>query len=182
MGRFQMTDNELIKLFLPIINTGLQDAGLTNVVVTQSNQPTQQGINIAPTVYFYKIGDHRYGWVDREDKWDGINNVHTEVQIYETTFQISALVLQKPNNTLTYTASDLVNEVAYIMQNESTLQTLSDSNVGILRITDVRNPYFLDDRDNFEASPSFDFILTHKQTRLKNTSHVESIQSVFYPV
>ncbi len=30
-------------------------------------------------------------------------------------------------------------------------------------MTDVRNPYFLDDRRRNEASPSFDAVFTHKQ-------------------
>jgi hypothetical protein len=162
-----MLDNQLIQVFLPIITTGLTNAGFTGVTVKQANQPTQQGINLtAPAIYFYKIGDHRYGHVYREDVWDPISSsmVYTETQQYETTFQISALVLQDPTNINAYTASDLVNTVAQIMQSASTIQTLVSNAIGLLRVMDVRNPYFVDDRDQFEASPSFDFILTHEQT------------------
>lgn len=171
-----MTDNDLIKLFLPIIQNGLIADGYTGVVTKQANQPTQQGVNTGPTVYFYKISDHRYGFLRRDDVWntDLMIMEHTESQQYETTFQISALVLQNPLNTNTYTASDLVNEVAAIMQSDKTRAILSAQNVGILRVTDIANPYFLDDRDQFEASPSFDFVLTHKQTRVTTDPVINS--------
>lgn len=163
-----MQDNQLIQLFLPIINQGLINDGFTQVAVKQANQPTMQGINTGPTIYFYKIGDKRYGFLGRYDKWD-INTsqmIHKEIQVYETTFQVSALVLQDPLTPNQYTSSDLVNEAAAIMQSDYARAIMIKQNVGILRVTDVSNPYFFDDHDQFEASPSFEFTLTHLQTRV----------------
>ena len=163
-----MTDNQLIQIFLPIIKAGLVADGFINVATKQSNQPTQQGINTGPTVYFFKVGNKRYGFLGRADVWDSAHStmVHTEAQYYETTFQIAALVLQFPITPNQYTASDLVNEVASIMQSDNTRAILNNSGIGILRVTNVSNPYFVDDRDQFEASPSFDFVLTHQQNRI----------------
>lgn len=173
-----MRDNDLIRLFLPIIQQGLIDYGFTGVTTKQSNQPTLQGVNTNPTVYFFKVADHRYGFLYRKDDWDADASVmrHTESQQYETTFQVSALVLQNPKNPYGYTASDLVNTVAAIMQSDSTIETLENAGVGILRVIQVQNPYFMDDRDQFEASPSFDFVLTHKQTRVTTTPVIESYE------
>jgi len=173
-----VVDNDLIRLFLPIITAGLTAAGYAGVIVKQSNQPTQQGVPTAPTVFFSKVGDHRYGFLQRSDEWDEDEElmVHTEVQAYETTFQISALALQDPADTSLYTASDLVNEVAAIMQSDATRETLKAGGVYILRVQDVTNPYFVDDGDNFEAMPSFDFILSHKQTRVSAVPVVESTE------
>ena len=161
------TDNSLIQLFLPIINAGLIADSFTDVIVKQSNQPTQQGIPTAPTVYFFKVANKRYGFLGRMDNWDAMTStmVHDERQYFESTFQVSALVLQNPATPNQYTASDLVNEVASIMQSDNTRDILNASGVGILRVTDVINPYFVDDRDNFEASPSFDFVLTYENLR-----------------
>jgi hypothetical protein len=172
-----MRDNDLIRLWLPILQDGLLAAGYERVVVKQANQPTAQGVNTDPTVYFYKVSDHRYGFLRRDDVWnpDTSSMVHTELQQYETTFQISALVRQNPRTPNQYTASDLVNECAAIMQSDSTRQILIQSDVGILRVMDVTNPYFTDDRDQFEASPSFDFVLTHKQTRVSTQPVIESV-------
>jgi E217 gateway protein gp29 len=163
-------DNDLIKAFLPLINSGLIARGFADVVVRQSYQPTQQGADTGPAVYFFKVSDHRYGFPRRDSDWNIINSqmVHTETEIYETTFQISALITQDPSDTNSITASDLVNTVAAIMQSDSTVDSLNAQNIGILRVTAIRNPIFLDDRDRNEASPSFDFTLTHKQINIIN--------------
>ena len=101
------TENSLIELFLPIITEGLITDGFPDVVVQRANQPTQQGIPTAPTVYFYKVGNRRYGFLGRQDVWSSESNtmVHNERQYYETTFRIQALVLQNVK-TPNYTASD----------------------------------------------------------------------------
>lgn len=170
-----MQDNDLIKVFLPIITAGLTADGFEDVVVQQSNQPTQQGINTAATVYFFKMSNKRYGFLGRSNEWDSLNDimVHTETQKVETTFQISALVLQDPNNPDQYTASDLVNEVASIMQSDQTLDILNQNEIGILRITDVSNGYFTDDMDNFEAVPSFNFTLVYYDTRVSEVPIID---------
>ena len=164
-------DNDLIRLFLPIIQAGLVADGFPDVIVKQANQPTQQGVNSSPTVYFFKVSNKRYGFLGRFDVWDsGLGQmVHDEKQYFETTFQISALVRQFPITPNQYTTSDLVNEVASIMQSDTTLATLNNAGVGILRVTDIINPYFTDDRDQFEASPSFDFTLTYQNDRVSNS-------------
>lgn len=176
------TDNQLIQLFLPIINAGLLADGFTNVTVKQSNQPTMQGINTTPTVYFFKVNNKRYGYLGRDDTWNGSQMVHTELQYFETVFQVSALVLQNPKFTSLPTASDLVNEVASIMQSDNTRAILNSSGVGILRISDILNPYFVDDKDNFEASPSFDFTLVYENTRTSTTPIINTFVPNFIAI
>ena len=168
------TDNTLIQLFLPIIKAGLIEDGFTTTIVKQSNQPTQQGIPTAPMVFFTKIYNKRFGFLRREDVWnvDAQDFVHTESQYYETSFEVSALTLQNPSDITIPTASDLVNEVACIMQSSKTLDILNNAGVGILRITDITNPYFVDDRDNFEASPSFDFVLVYLNERTSTSPKI----------
>jgi hypothetical protein len=166
MGETLMTDNQVILLFRSIIIQGLNDFGLTNVVVKQSNQPTQQGINTGPTVYFFKVANRRYGFLGRYSKWFDPVMQHTEIQYIESTFQVGALVLQNPKNLAIPTASDLINAVADIMQSERTCTILNDNHIGILRVTEIRNPYFVDDRDQFEAVPSFDFTLVYENGRV----------------
>jgi hypothetical protein len=86
-----------------------------------------------------------------------------QLQQYESAFQISGLSTQNPADPNQLTASDIVNLAASIMQSRTTVATLEAQGVGVLKITEVRNPYFSDDRQRYEASPSFDFSLTHKQ-------------------
>lgn len=166
-----MYDNELITLVISTIIAQEATAIIPTwkdgdpMPIAQAFQPTQQGVNTEPTAYMYKIGDHRYGWRGMSDVWDTVNSimVHTEVQYYETTFQISVLSTQDPANPIQFTASDLANKIAYILQSQKTVETFQAAGVGIERVTDVRNPYFSDDRNRNEACPSFDFVLTHKQ-------------------
>lgn len=179
-----MGDNDLIRLFRPIIIDGLTSLGYTEVPVLQANQPTQQGVVSSPAVYFYKVVDKRYGFLGREDKWDeDLSQMgHTESQWYETTFQISAYVQIDVNSLTQYTASDLVNSVAAIMQSDRTRAILMQEDVGILRVMEVRNPYFIDDKDQFEASPSFDFVLTHQQILKTVTPVVETVELDIYRI
>lgn len=159
-----MTDNDLIKLILTILNAGFAAQGLT-VTVRQSFQPTKQGIYNGAQVFFTKISDVRYGYLNRKDVYNAdISQFdHVESQKYESTFQVNALCIQDPANINSLTASDYVNLAASIMQSDYARSVLMASNIGILRITAVRNPQFVDDKDRFEASPSFDFTLTYNR-------------------
>lgn len=180
-----MTDNELIKLFLPILQAGLiANPTYSNAVVKQTNQPTAQGANSAPTLYFYKLGDpRRYGFLERNQTILPNGNIlRTSTQRYETSFRMSALVRQNPENTNAYTASDLVNEASLILGDQDTIEQLAQVDVGILRVMSAENPYFLDDRDQHEASPFFDFTLTHARTRITSVSVIESINPGIYRV
>ena len=116
------TDNSLIQIFLPIINAGLIADGFTGVVVKQANQPTMQGIPTSPTIYFFKVANKRYGFLGCSDQWNSNTSQmdHSESQYYESTWQMQSLVLQDPTTPNQYTASDLINEVASIMQSDST--------------------------------------------------------------
>lgn len=178
------TDNSLIQIFLPIINAGLIADGFTNVVVQQANQPTMQGSPTAPTVYFYKLATKRYGFLGRNDAWDIITSKmdHTESQYYESTWTVQALVLQNPATPNQYTASDLADEVASIMQSDATRAILNANNIGILRISDISNPYFIDDRDNYEAVPSFDFVLVYENLRPSIDPIIDQFVAGIYPI
>jgi hypothetical protein len=160
-----MLDNLLIQNIFAVLQTGLTAQGYTALQLAQSFQPTNQGVNTAPTLFLFKLSDHRYGFLERTDVWnpDTETMVHTETQLYETMFQISTLATQDPTNTSLPTASDYANIAAGIMNSDAARLALNAQGINIYRITDVRNPYFMDDRDRFEASPSFDFTVQHQQ-------------------
>lgn len=178
-----MLDNQLIAAIVGIIRAGLTAAGTpySTAVVLQSFQPTQEGVPSVPSVFLHKLSDHRYGFLGRQDIYDEAHEIftHTETQVYESMFQITTLVTQDPANVNQMTASDLANRVAAILQSDATIATLLTSDIQILRVTDVRNPYFTDDRDRNEANPSFDFTLTHKQIIISSTPVIESVEINF---
>lgn len=179
-----MNDNDLIKAFRPIISSLLSMNGVNDCPVIAANQPTRQGVQLNKAIYFTKIADKRYGFVKRSDMLNAEGSLftHTETQPYETTFQVNALSIQSPDDSNGITASDLVNLVSSIMQSDYAREELRKIGVSILRITDVRNPYFLDDKDRFEASPSFDFTLLYYRTLVMDvgvvTTYEHAIKSV----
>lgn len=249
-----MQDNVLIPLIINTLIAGEAAAGISGTPVKQAWQPTAQGANSQPTAYLHKIGDRRYGFVQRTDSWQPVQTaaftgsisgtaltvtavstgtiglgdvvagdsipvavtiasfgsgsggtgtytiseyltvgsetmtasaptmVHTETQQYESTFQISVLATQNPATPSQYTASDICNLCASILQSSTAIETFEAQGVGIERVTEVRNPYFLDDREQFEASPSFDFTLTHRQIVVSTIPIAQSIDLEMYTV
>jgi hypothetical protein len=164
-----MLDNPLITLLIAAITAGEVAAGIEGLPIAQAFQPTQEGVPTEPSAFLHKVFDHPLGMPERSDVWDSEAETiaHTETQRYETTFQISTLATQDPNavdSQTQYTASDILNLVRYILQNSTTIATLQAQNVGILKIDQVRNTPFVDDRGRHEFSPSLDFVIEHVQT------------------
>ena len=162
-----MNDKQMAALFIAQLLPAIQAApGLSGVKLARNFQPRQQGANSSPYAYFYKVGDHRHGSPAKKDVFDAQANAftHTEIQQYESTYQFSAWVPQDPKDVTGLTESDILNVVSGIMQSDALLAAFRAQGVGILRVTDVRNPYIVDDHDQFEAVPSFDVTLTHKRT------------------
>lgn len=160
-----MLDNALITLVIATILAGEAAANIPGTPIAQAFQPDLQGANSGPTAYLHKLGDLRVGYVARTDLWDHVNSVmvHTETQQYATTFQISTLAQQNPATPTQYTASDILNLIASILQSSATITALEAQDVGVLHIGEVRNPYFTDDYQRNEAAPSLDVTFCHKQ-------------------
>lgn len=179
-----MLDNQLITLIIKTITDQEVVAGIPNTPIAQAFQPTQQGVNTQATGFIHKLFDHRLGSPYRSDVYNTTTKkmVHTEVQEYETTFQIGVLSTQDPANQSQYTASDIANLIAYILQSSATIDILNTQGVGVLRSPDVRNPFFTDDRDRNEAAPSFDFTVQHKQIVTSAGLVVESIGFNIVPI
>lgn len=171
-----MTDSALnqfivaqLDYFMPLDPVLSTLAGLT---VATAYQPRQQGAQAAATVYFHKLFDKRLGFPKTQDIFvdpvspDPVGTMrHEETQVYETHYQFTALVPQDPSAINRTTASDALNVVAGIIASDAFIARCRAVGLGILRVLDVKNPYFVDDRDRFEASPSFDVVFTHKRVR-----------------
>lgn len=179
-----MTDNELFRLLIPLICDGLRPLGIDNIAVKKQYQPTQQGTPSSNALFLHKIGDYRYGFPERRDVWDREvgDFVHTESQWMQTSFQAGALIPQDPKHTDLPTASDVLNLTACVLQSDAARQTLQSHAVGIYRVQEIRQIYFVDDRDRFEASPSFDFTLTHRRTITSRAPAVQTFEHAIYRV
>ena len=156
-----MLDYDIIKVFRPIILSGLAEVGISAEVL-MNYQPTKQGIT-DNTVYFFPIGDKNVGSLTRQNVIVNGSLKSVEVQVKETTFQINGVMRQNPN-VLTITAKDLVSYVHIILQRRETIKTLSDNGLGILWVGNIRNIPFQNGAENWEYDPSFDFTITHNMT------------------
>lgn len=175
-----MNDKQMAALFMAQVLPAIQAApGLSAVKLARNYQQRQQGADSTAYVYFVKLADRRYGSPAKKDVFDAQAGTftHSEIQQYETTYQFSAWVPQDPKDVTGLTESDILNTVSSIMQSDAIISAFNAAGVGILRVTDVRNPYILDDHDQFEAVPSFDVILTHKRTSVSTIPAVATYEA-----
>jgi hypothetical protein len=177
-----MNDKQIAALFMAQLLPAMQaNPDLTGVKLARNFQPRQQGANSSPYVYFVKLGDKRYGHTARRDKYDPAAQAlkHTELQAYLSTYQFSAWVPQDPRDVTGLTESDILNIVSGIMQSDAIISAFQAAEVGVSRVTDVRNPYIVDEHDQFEAVPSFDVVLSHKR---QNVSAIPAAETVEFNV
>lgn len=185
-----MNDNQLYTLILQVLNAQLADVGLAGTVIVKAYQPVRQGVEASPgyeptrSGYLTKLTDTRDGSPREAYVWDEVNQVETRTQttVIHSTFQLTTLAVQVPGNTTQLTASDVANLLSAVLQNQYTIHLFQQQGVGILNITDIRNPYFIDDRNNYEASANFDFVLVHNQVLTKSVSYTDTVTVTLLPV
>jgi len=175
-----MNDKQIFTLFRSLLLPAMQaDTNLAEVELARNFQARQQGASSGPIVYYFKVSDRRYGHPKRRDVWNSTTGRFDSVddQQYQSTIQFSAWIPQDPANVSGLTESDILNMVSGIMQSDAMLSAFRAAGVGILRIADVRNPYIVDERDRFEAVPTFDIDLTHTRTRATTTPAVVAYEA-----
>lgn len=172
-----MTDNALAILIRSTLLQLLASQGITDMRVLAAYQPTGQGRE-GRAIYFFPITDTRYGWQQRKDIYDDATGgqVHIETQLIESQFQVQGLAPTDPANIEAMTAKDITNLAAMLISSQPFIQALSAQGVGLQRITAIRSPFFVNDQGQFEASPSFDFTVSHKRSITQITPSIESVE------
>jgi hypothetical protein len=177
-----MTDTELAILLRAQLLAGLADIGLPDVEVIANQQPTSQGRADGQAVYFFKVSDPRRGWQSRRNVMSGDVPRKLEEQNVDSTYQFMALAKQSPSDITAPTASDLLNAASMILSSRSVGRALYAQGVGVQVVGDMRNPYFQNARAQFEASPSFDFTVSHRRSIMTATSVIEEINQETHPM
>lgn len=180
-----MNDKQIAALLMSELLPRMQaQPDLAGVLLARKYQPRQHGATTGPIVYFFKVGDHNHGSPQREDFYNeaGVIFDQTQRQLVETTYQLAAWVPQNPADVAALTESDVLNIVSAIMQSDALIAAFRAAGVGIQRVTDIRNPYFVDERDRFEAEPSFDIVLTHYRNLVSTTPRVETYEANIHRV
>jgi len=177
-------DNQLLQLILPAISSGLFARGIAGVTVMQAYQPTRQGAPTEPVVLLTKLPDVPRGHTKRDSVWDRDASImrHVEEQVFETTFQVNALAIQDPTDVSGLTAADIARAVRAVMQSSVVLDLLYAAGVGILRIGEIRNTPFVDDKQRNEYDPSFDFTLTHTDAFISTDPVAEFVECNVYTI
>jgi len=165
-----MKDNDLIAFFSGQLEAAVAKAGWSYTVL-QNNQPTQEGVPTDPFVAFDKLFDKQYGWAESSYLLNAISPpgaalpdfANTERQWVETTFQVTVLAPQDVTDTTKPTASDIAHYLKLYLNARRTIAVFIAAGAAILRVTDIRNPKFKDDRDLFEMNPNFDVVLQHRR-------------------
>ena len=181
-----MIDNDLIQVVATRLEQASAAAGW-HYLVLQKDQPTQQGIPYAPTIFFEKLFDMQYGhpMIDYE------HNVYqpvkpntfseTETQIVETSFQISALVIQEPKDLTLPTASDVAHYLKAYITSRPSIYAYRDLGVKVLRVTQIRNQWFQDERHRYEANPNFDIVYIHDRPLTNTVGAANRVVGVTVP-
>lgn len=179
-----MLDNQLNIILREQLGALFPSRASLTVEFKQNYQPTQQSRKNAATVYFKKLFDHRYGYRSNRSEWNEDLQVmqRIEEQVIESTFQFAVTMNIDPNDETAYTHSDVLKLVASVVQSPDFIKELYKNGLQVLRVMDIRNTPYQNDRDNFEDNPTFDVIITHTDTFIDGvpvvTKFVSSIHRV----
>lgn len=157
-----MTENEIFTALRQVLLEGFTDLQVDGDV-KRNYQPTKQGANSKPTVYFSKVSQRRYGFLQRDDIPNGDVMRRIEKQLYETIIRFTGQLLEGPSTS--YTSSDLLDDTAFVLQRDKTRLALRDKGIGLQRITDIRHVFNIDEQDKYQSTPSFDITITHYQIK-----------------
>ena len=154
--------------------------GMANVQVIADYQPTQQGRETGPAIYIHSLGEEQEG--RQSSRYQPVPSIpvtlrRTERQMLATTMQITVYAPEDATLTpplptdLARVASMALQSVAFV---EALVQQYPGS--GVRRVTPIRRPYIVNDRGQFEQSPSFDITLAHTVSIVVEAPQVDAVQ------
>lgn len=172
-----MKQKDLSALIRTNLLAGLARYGASGIPVKQAYQPTTQG-RVTACVYFWLVSDNPEGMQYRDQVTDPTTLQLTtrETQNIASTFQIGALIPDDPTNDIQLTAKDVTLMCRQIVQSQPFLVAMTAQNVGVRRPSDIREPAFVNEQNQFEYRPSFDFTVTHKQSIMQLTDSITSVE------
>lgn len=174
-----MTEAEVWRSIITTLRAGLDAQGQNAILIKQSFQPRKQGVDSQDTIYLFKITSRRVGHQGKNFLYNQGNDNFDTTENYwlEATFQLNAVIERDITDSNSLTDYDIVDLCGAILQASPARKKLLESGIGILKIGEVRNPYSLDDRDQFDQNSSFDFILTYNQTIASQVPKAEPIEA-----
>ena len=165
------TENNIWEDMISLLNEALSAKNISGMTVMRAFQPTDvTGKNL---VLINKVSSKRYGWIGRHNKIIDGEMQYVEDYFQEMRFQISVLKKINLKDSTDITAEDIANMlIDYLLSNEG-LQNLRSQGYMPIRIIDVRNQNFINQNDNYQFNPNFDFVCTIKQVIVKNQAIID---------
>lgn len=175
-----MRDNQIYILLTQLLTVQAPPRGIV-AEYAQRYQPTQQGRNTDRTVMFFKVLDKAIGSAQVSTVPNGATMQRTETQSMEATIQFS--VTQPPamaDGDLTH--NDVLKAIRATLQSQDAQKFLVANGASVLRVGDMRNPFMVNDRGQFEPNPSFDLILKHNDVFVDGVPFIETFNFQYFPV
>jgi hypothetical protein len=183
-----MRETDLFTLVRGALMDGFTARNVTPIKVLQKYQPTTVGIKSGMVAYTDIILSRRVGAPRREDRPIFPKPVaeftHRETQWWETTLQITGIHRRNPENAQEMalpSAMDIATIASDILQSDRGMNLLAVRRARPLRITEIRKVPFLNDSDQWEASPSFDIVLSYPDSH-ETTTPAATVESDVYRV
>jgi hypothetical protein len=154
-------ENQIYADIVGFVNSSLSALDIQGWQVLQLKQPVKL-TDITPTVYVTCTLRRRRGWQYRDYKIIDAELKNTQYFKQEIDVQFSALRRRDIDDTVdTLNSADVLEYLKTYMLNPYTLQDLRALGYEIYQPSEVQNPDFFDDSDNFEFMPFFNvtFIL-----------------------
>lgn len=172
-----MKEEELATLVRAQLIAGLARYGVTGIPVLQGYSTVNEG-RMDAAIYFWPLPDAPEGWQYRRHVTDPETLLMTteETQVIASTFQVSPFIPLDPGSPPTHTAKDIATLCRMVVQSQPFIRAMTRSKVGVRLPTLIRNPKFVNDRDQYEDNPSFDFTVTHKQVIIQDTDSITRIE------
>lgn len=172
-----MIDSDISVAIIDAIQSGLFELGV-DAIVQRDYQVTQQGAPSSPFIAFHSIATVRRGHPKNKSKYDAINNriVQTEGTIIERTYQISAYAPESPEDDYEINAYDLASYAAKILQKETVLANLKQLGISVMRVGEVREAYFTNDKERNETNSNFDFVICYDDMITTTANMLRSIE------
>ena len=162
-----MDDNSLYTEIKAILDAyiALQWAAPAQLpIVKLAGQQGVTGMPSGPVIFIRKLFDAPYGSPRRTSKLDPDDVsgalVWTARQVYESTVQVTA---HADEGALT-TASDLANWARAVFELDPVLERLASKGAGVLRVAQVRETPYQNDRNQTQYVPSFDLVVRHARS------------------
>ena len=151
------------------------------VAIRRGFQPTQQSTPAGYFAYLFQIMNKKYGWQAGIDTWNSGTSTmdHVERYIINKTIQVSTQDITDPSS-IGATSGDVAESIAAWLNSFPVINRLKSRGVEILRITDVRHPHFVNDFNNYDGNPNFDFIISYTQEVQSEGVAVDNVRGNLY--